>query len=83
MGFTRFGICKNKKCRQVFEKKAPNQLFCPDCSYWKKYEGGSVLKALYSIEDKLQKEADQSGNPKVWTAKEYSQEFLKSLIIQN
>jgi len=38
------------------------------------------MKALYQIEDKLQKEADQSGNPKVWTAEEYSQEFLKSLI---
>jgi len=80
MALVRMGICKNKECRAVFEKKAPNQLYCRDCSYWKKYEGGSVMKALYQIEGKLKKEADRSGNPRVWTAKECSQDFLKSLI---
>ncbi len=68
------------ECRQVFEKKAANQRFCPNCSYWKKYEGGSVMKRLYEVEGQLKKGADQSGNPKVWTAEEYSQEFLRSLI---
>jgi hypothetical protein len=29
---------------------------------------------------KLKKVADQSGDPKVWTADRFSQDFLKSLI---
>ena len=72
------GICKT--CKKSFIKKAPNQTHCEDDSFWKRYQGGRVLMMLYAVEDKLKKEADQSGNPKVWTAKECSQDFLNSLI---
>jgi hypothetical protein len=35
---------------------------------------------LYEVEGPLKQAADESGNPKVWTAGEYNQDFLKSLI---
>lgn len=75
-------LCKNKECRKYFIKKAPNQIYCRDCSYWKRFEGGSVMKALYASAPKLKAEADQSGNPKIWTADQYDQEFLRTLIPQ-
>jgi hypothetical protein len=69
-----------KKCRHTFEKKAPNQIYCEDCSYWKQYGGGSIMKQLVLNERKIQIAADESGNPKVWTAAEYSQDELRRLI---
>ena len=75
-----FGMGLCKVCKHPFIKNAPNQICCEEDSYWRRYEGGSVMKALFASEKQLQKEADQSGNPKVWTAEEYSQEFLASLI---
>jgi hypothetical protein len=77
-----FGIGVCKVCKHSFIKKAPNQTCCEEDSYWRRYEGGSVMKALFAAEKQFKKGADQSGNPKVWTAKEYSQDFLKSLISQ-
>ena len=73
-------LCKNKKCRKPFIKKAANQIYCSNCSFWKRYEGGRVMKALYECEGKLKAEADASGNPKIYRAGECSQDFLKSLI---
>jgi len=75
-----FGMGLCKVCKHPFIKKAPNQTCCEEDSYWRRYEGGSVMKRLHSIEKQLQKEADRSGNPEVWTAGEYDQAFLRSLI---
>ena len=75
------GLCKT--CKKPFEKKAPNQIFCNEHSFWKRFEAGSILGKLYAIEKTLKQAADESGNPKTWTAGEYSQDFLKSLIPAN
>ncbi len=72
------GICRD--CGNVFEKKAQNQEYCPECSAWKKYGGRSLTAKIRAAEPGLKKAADESGNPKIWTADRYSQEFLKSLI---
>jgi hypothetical protein len=61
-------------------RKTPNQIFCPDCGYWKYRVGGKVRLSLILAEPRLKKAADESGNPKVWTAEECSQDFLRSLI---
>jgi hypothetical protein len=70
--------CRN--CGQTYSKSAPNQRYCEDCSFYHRYYGGLVMKALYFAEPRLKAAADLSGNPKVWTAGECSQEFLRSLI---
>jgi hypothetical protein len=72
------GLCKT--CKKPFEKKAPNQTHCNEHSFWRKYEGGSILGKLYAIEGALKQAADESGNPRIWRAGECSQDFLKSLI---
>ena len=72
------GICK--ECGSPFVRKAPNQIFCPGCSYSKYYVGGEVRYKLILAEPRLKKAADESGNPKIWTAGECSQDFLRSLI---
>jgi hypothetical protein len=69
-------ICQ---CGRTFVKKTPNQIHCPDCSYWSRFRG-NIIKFIVLAEPRLKKAADESGNPKVWTAKEYSQEELKRLI---
>jgi len=72
------GICK--ECGSPFVRKAPNQIFCPGCSYLKYYVGGEVRYKLILAEPRLKKAADESGNPKIWTAREYSQDELRRLI---
>jgi len=72
------GLCKT--CKKPFGKKAPNQTHCNEHSFWRKYEGGSILGKLYAIEGDLKQAADASGNPRIWRAGEYSQEFLRELI---
>ena len=76
--YKREGVCR--KCGAVFLRKSHNQIFCPNCSYWKHFEGGAVRGRLVLAEPRLKKAADESGNPRVWTADRYSQEFLRSLI---
>jgi hypothetical protein len=73
-------ICKNRKCRKPFEKKAANQLYCQNCSYWSRYSDGRVMKGLAEALPRLKAAADASGNPKTWRAGEYSQEELRRLI---
>lgn len=75
-----FGIGHCKTCKKSFEKKSPNQIFCDEHSFYKKYRGGRFLVKLYAIEETLKQEADESGNPKTWTADQCNQEFLRSLI---
>jgi len=79
MGRT-FGIGRCKTCKKSFEKKAPNQIHCHEHSFWKKYQGGNILMKLYEVEGTLKQAADESGNPRVWRAGEYSQEELRRLI---
>jgi len=74
------GLCKT--CKKPFEKKAPNQNHCNEHSFWKRFEAGSILGKLYAAEKTLKQAADESGNPKVWMAGEYSQDFLRALIPQ-
>jgi hypothetical protein len=46
----------------------------------KYYVGGEVRYKLILAEPRLKKAADESGNPKIWTAREYSQDELRRLI---
>ncbi len=59
-------LCRNKECLKPFEKKAPNQVYCEDCSYWSRFEYGSVRKALNLAAPRLKAAADASGNPHIW-----------------
>ena len=77
-----FGRGRCKVCKKVFDKHAPNQIHCDEHSFWKRFEAGSILGKLYAAEKTLKQAADESGNPKVWMAGEYSQDFLRALIPQ-
>lgn len=68
---------KCKACGDIFEMKAGNQKYCPNCSEYVRYRG---LETMESLVKRLKIQADQGGFPKIWTAREYNQEFLKSLI---
>ena len=71
------GICR--ACGDKFERKARNQVLCPDCGYWTMYQG-NIRQFITLAEPRLKKAADESGNPKIWTAEEFSQEELRRLI---
>jgi hypothetical protein len=75
-----FGTGRCRTCKKPFEKKAANQIYCNEHSFWRRYQGGRVLMKLYAVEGTLKQAADESGNPKVWRAGEYSQEELRELI---
>jgi hypothetical protein len=75
-----FGKGRCKTCEKIFDKYAPNQIHCHEHSFWKRYQGGNILRKLYEAEKFLKQAADASGNPKVYRAGEYDQPFLKSLI---
>ena len=75
-----FGIDRCKICKKPFDKKAPNQIHCDVHSFYKRYHGGKVLMKLYEVEGILKQEADESGNPKVYRAGEYTQDELRRLI---
>jgi len=55
-------ICQ---CGRTFVKKTPNQIHCPDCSYWSRFRG-NIIKFIVLAEPRLKKAADESGNPVVW-----------------
>lgn len=76
----KFGIGLCGKCGNPFEKQAPNQKNCSDCSFYVRYASGRLYDKIANAEKGIKKAADESGNPKVWTAQECSQDFLKSLI---
>jgi hypothetical protein len=71
-----------RKCGDYFERnpKSPNQKDCPKHSFWMTRGGGKHLSSINTKAAELKKAADQSGNPRIWRAGEYSQEFLRSLI---
>ncbi len=71
-----------KACGREFERRpmATNQKYCDDCSYWHRYKGRKMIRQLANAEPALRAVADAAGNPKVWTARQCSQEFLNSLI---
>ena len=73
-------LARCEKCGKVFEKKAPNQRYCSDCSSWNEYKGGGAMTGLVAAEPRLKAAADLSGNPKVWTADQYTQDELRRLI---
>ena len=75
-----FGIERCRKCRKPFEKTRGNQKDCPECSFYIHYASGRLNGKIAMVEGRLKREADESGNPKVWTAAECSQDFLRSLI---
>ena len=77
-----FGKGRCKTCKKVFDKYAPNQIHCHEHSFWKRYQGGNFLMKLYEAEKSLKQAADESGNPRIWWAGEYSQDFLRALIPQ-
>jgi len=52
-------------CGRTFVKTTPNQIHCPDCSYWPKGQG-NIIKFIIFAEPRLKQAADESGNPKVW-----------------
>jgi predicted amidophosphoribosyltransferase len=58
------GICQT--CGANFEKRAQNQVYCPECSFWKQRGGGSLSQKLSHARARLKKLADESGNPVIW-----------------
>jgi len=69
-----------RECGSEYEKKAPNQKFCTSCSFYCRYRNGRIYQKLTEAEVKFHALADASGNPRVWRAGEYDQDFLKALI---
>jgi hypothetical protein len=70
-----------RKCGLPFNREysAWNQKDCIRCSAWIG-SNNAKNRTLGALMKQLKEEADASGNPKVWTAQEYSQEFLRGLI---
>jgi len=58
------------------EETVPDSVDIEEETFW------GTMGTLRKAHHELKKEADASGNPKVWTAEEYSQKFLESLIGQ-
>jgi hypothetical protein len=53
-------------CGAFFEKKSQNQVYCPECSFWKQRGGGSLSQKLSHARARLKRLADESGNPVIW-----------------
>ncbi len=62
--YSKKGICRD--CGIIFEKKAQNQNHCPDCSAWRKIGARSLSGKISLAAPRLQKAADESGNPVIW-----------------
>jgi hypothetical protein len=77
---TSFGYEFCKECRKRFEKSAPNQKHCPEHSFHMRYSSGRLYDRLALREKELKRRADASGNPRIFTAAQYNQAFLRSLI---
>ena len=67
------------EARRQEEEKIPDSV---DVDIEEKSSYLTTMGALRKAHAGLKEEADKSGNLKIWTAEEYSQEFLKSLIRQ-
>jgi hypothetical protein len=75
-----FALCE---CGVRFQKRSPNHKKCEDCSVWmqsKAYKSRRMSRAEIA---KLKAEGDASGNPRIWTREQYSQEDLRRLIPSN
>jgi uncharacterized OB-fold protein len=66
-----------KKCGVGIEKP---YRYCDACGDEIAASQGQLLRRGRVVERRLKAEADESGNPKIYTAAECSQDFLKSLI---
>ena len=78
-------MAKCKACGKDIEDAPVNSLrnrfsYCLDCNDEIALKRGQLMRCGRKIEIRLQAAADASGNPKIWTAEEYGQEFLESLI---
>lgn len=71
------GVCD---CGKRFDKYAPNQIHCDDCSFWVNATHGRYYGRAGMNAGALKAAADRSGNPRVWTAEMHDQAFLRSLI---
>jgi len=60
--------------------KASNQVACNKCRLRRDCDKGLLVKKIDLIAQERKKAADESGNPRIWTAIRYSQIFLRSLI---
>lgn len=74
-----------KKCGREIEDHSPFSLkkrfkYCLDCNDEIARKRGQLFRCGRKAEVRLKAAADASGNPKVWTAGQYSQKVLKSLI---
>ena len=54
--------------------------YCLDCNDQVASERGQLMRMGRKVEVRLKAAADASGNPRIWTSKDYSQEFLRGLI---
>jgi hypothetical protein len=70
-----------RKCGKKFDRNYMgfNQKYCTKCSFWIDSKA-AYLRNLGRVMEKLKKEADRSGNPRIWTCEEYSQPFLLNLV---
>ena len=71
------------ECGNSFERKGRGNLrkYCPSCTEKNKHRSYSRLwEKLHAAEIRLKAQADQSGNPRIFRAAEYSQDYLRRLI---
>ncbi len=78
-------MAKCKKCRKEIDDGSPWSLrarykYCLNCNDEIAEARGQLFRCGRKVEVRLKAAADASGNPKVWTADQHSQDFLKSLI---
>ncbi len=59
-------------CGEEYFPNNPRQKYCAECS--------PNITQLDAVYPRLKAAADASGNPKIWTAEQYDQNFLKTLI---
>jgi hypothetical protein len=76
-------ICK--ACGKEIEDHSPFSLkkrfkYCLDCNDEIAKARGQLMRCGRKVEAQLKAAADASGNPKLWTAGEYSQDELRRLI---
>jgi uncharacterized membrane protein YvbJ len=68
-----------KKCGVEIERPFK---YCPECGDAVYRKRGQLSRSGRVVETRLKAAADASGNSKIWTAGEFSQDFLRSLIPQ-
>jgi hypothetical protein len=74
---------KCRRCGKKYEKMlvgTTNYKYCPECNDMIYARRGQLLRYGRLREIEVKRLADASGNPKVWTADQCSQDFLRNLI---